>query len=669
MPRSRTLKWVGIVAGTLLALLIVLAVVLAFIDWNSMRGPISRVASARLGRPVQIQGDLDVHLFSWTPTISIAGLDVGNPAWAGGGSMAHAERVFMKVRLGSLLIGSLVLPELRIERPTAHLLRANDGRVNWASAPSGKEQGGKAPDLPVVQHFELQPGEITFKDVKRELEFKGIASANESMDGKDARPFELVGLGTMNGKSFRFNLRGAPLVNVRRDRPYPFDAEIVAGAMKVTARGSIPRPFDLATVRADFEMSGDDLADAYYISGIALPNTRPYRLSGRFARQGTVVAFQNLSGTVGDSDMRGNVSVDLKGERPLVSGKVVSQSLDLDDAATWFGAAPAAKGGEKASPRQKVAGQAAATAQRLFPDAKLKLARVRSMDAQFQYEAIAVRSGRFPIRAVVANVKLNDGVLRFDPVSLSLPQGKIEGTVQLDAREDVARTDMDAKLTGIRLEQFKSKKSPEAPLDGLLRGRVKLFGHGNSVHEFVSSSDGNLTFVVPKAEVREAFAELTGINVARGLGLLLSKDEDKANVRCGVADLKAKNGTMQVQNMVFDTDNVLITGKGGVSLQDEEFGLSIRGQPKKLRLLRVKSPIAIRGPLLKPAIRLEADPKAIGQTGVAAALGALVTPLAAVVAFVDPGLAKDADCASLLAEAKSEGAPVKTAEIENAPKR
>jgi len=52
-----------------------------------------------------------------------------------------------------------------------------------------------------------------------------------------------------------------------------------------------------------------------------------------------------------------------------------------------------------------------------------------------------------------------------------------------------------------------------------------------------------------------------------------------------------------------------------------------------------------------------------------AALAALVTPLAAVVAFVDPGLAEDADCASLLAEAKASGAPVKTAEVEQAPKK
>ncbi|HEV7714618.1 MAG TPA: hypothetical protein VGO53_03430, partial [Steroidobacteraceae bacterium] len=35
------------------------------------------------------------------------------------------------------------------------------------------------------------------------------------------------------------------------------------------------------------------------------------------------------------------------------------------------------------------------------------------------------------------------------------------------------------------------------------------------------------------------------------------------------------------------------------------------------------------------------------------AIGAVVAPLAAVIAFVDPGLAKDANCSALLAEANT----------------
>jgi hypothetical protein len=36
----------------------------------------------------------------------------------------------------------------------------------------------------------------------------------------------------------------------------------------------------------------------------------------------------------------------------------------------------------------------------------------------------------------------------------------------------------------------------------------------------------------------------------------------------------------------------------------------------------------------------------------------LLSPLAAVLAFVDPGLAKDTDCAALLASAKTDGVRV-----------
>jgi uncharacterized protein involved in outer membrane biogenesis len=181
-------------------------------------------------------------------------------------------------------------------------------------------------------------------------------------------------------------------------------------------------------------------------------------------------------------------------------------------------------------------------------------------------------------------------------------------------------------------------------------------GHGDSVAKVLATTNGAATAVLPRGEVREAFAELTGINVARGLGLLLTKDQEHVGIRCGVADFKVQDGKMNVQNMVFDTENVLITGKGDIDLDNEALNVQVKGQPKKLRLFRLRSPIEIKGPLRKPSVAIEGG-KAIGQTGVAAALGAVVAPLAAVIAFVDPGLAKDADCGSLMAEARNDMTP------------
>lgn len=73
--------------------------------------------------------------------------------------------------------------------------------------------------------------------------------------------------------------------------------------------------------------------------------------------------------------------------------------------------------------------------------------------------------------------------------------------------------------------------------------------------------------------------------------------------------------------------------------------------PKDPTPLSARTPITITGPFAGPSIGVEAGPLAARAAG-AVALGALLTPLAAILAFIDPGLEKDNDCAALLEQAK-----------------
>jgi AsmA family protein len=78
--------------------------------------------------------------------------------------------------------------------------------------------------------------------------------------------------------------------------------------------------------------------------------------------------------------------------------------------------------------------------------------------------------------------------------------------------------------------------------------------------------------------------------------------------------------------------------------------------------VRLRSPVLIRGTLKRPSVGIDAR-NSLVQAGEAVALGVALTPLASLLAFVDPGLAKDADCAALLAEAKTDGVRVKPAAL------
>jgi len=184
--------------------------------------------------------------------------------------------------------------------------------------------------------------------------------------------------------------------------------------------------------------------------------------------------------------------------------------------------------------------------------------------------------------------------------------------------------------------------------------RAILKGRGTSIHQLVSSANGTVTAVLPHGAVRTSFAELTGIDVTRALGLMLRKDKQETPIRCGIASFQVHDGIVTSESVVVDTDSVLITGNGEIHLDAGSLDLAVRGRPKSWRLVRLRSPVLIRGTLKHPSIGIEAR-NSLAQAGEAVALGVPLTPLAAVLAFVDPGLAKDADCAALLAEAKTSG--------------
>ncbi|MBP6547166.1 MAG: AsmA family protein, partial [Phenylobacterium sp.] len=287
----------------------------------------------------------------------------------------------------------------------------------------------------------------------------------------------------------------------------------------------------------------------------------------------------------------------------------------------------------------------------------LDVTKIRSLDADVRYRAAAIHDAVLPLRSGDVTVKLERGLLSANPLTLDLPQGRITGQTHLNARGAVPVTDVDVRLSNARLEQLIPIKGE--PLAGSFVGRIKLKGSGNSVHRAAANADGEVLAVVPSGEIREAFAELLGINATKGLGLLFSKDQGSVPIRCGVAHFQARNGVLTADRIVFDTKPVVATGGGTISLDSETMDLRIQGHSKELRLVRLLSPITVKGPIMGPKVGIETG-KVVAQGGVAAALASLVNPLALLLPFVDPGLAKDASCAALIADAGREGAPVKT---------
>ncbi len=659
-PRSRSrLRRISLWSGAiLLALVGALGLALSITDWNFARARLSSMVAGKIHREIRIDGNLSAHLLSWHPQVRIEKIIVSSPEWVGGRDFATVERIDFAIDLRELLTGDFVFDTLSVEKPNVALISDKEGRANFSFAdPNGANDGNgndkaerrEVPTLPAVRHFTLRGGELYVRDENHRLTFQGTVEANEQATNPDREPFKLRGEGTLNDEPFTLLFTGSPLANLRMDQRYEFVANVSTGKTDGAVHGTFAKPFDVAQVTASLDVKGDNLAHLYYLTNLALPFTPPYHVSGVVRTSKQRIFVDDLNGKVGNSDVRGAINVDLATIRPTLTAELRSQSLNLEDLSPSIGK------GVKTDPKTGEALDSVAPGDlppdKLFPTYRFEFDRLSKMDADVRLHAASVQTKKLPLKEVGFHLKLNDSVLTMDPLVFTLPQGKIAATIQVDAREKVARNKLDVRLTNVQLDQFKGKNSPEAPFDGVLEARMQVSGPGNSVHDLAANATGKLNAVVPHGEVRQAFAELLGINVARGLGLLLSKDQTKAEIRCGIATVDIRDGKADIDQMIFDTDTVLIKGDGNIELAPEKLDLDISGHPKKPRIVRLRTPVTVNGTLRKPAFGVDAG-EAAKQVGIAALIGALFSPLTSALAFIDPGLAKDENCAALLTEAK-----------------
>lgn len=650
-----------VVGGVFGGLVLLLVLFLLLFDWDWLRGPIGRFASARAHREVRIDGHLRVHLLTWTPRIRVERLYVGQPDWAKAARakpFATVESVTFDVKLMPLFAGRIESPLLEVRRPDL-VLYQDAKRANWEFSDPEKKTAGKPFKLPPIQQIVIADGKLDLESIPRKARLTATINTRERLNGGGGMDaFTLVGRGSINRNAFSLDVGGGPLINVRKDRPYPFRADVRAGATHITARGQVPKPFDLGHVTTAFTVTGDDLNDIHDLTGLALPNSPPYRVAGNLTRDGKLYDVKGLTGRVGASDIGGHVSVDTGLKRPLLRAQLASRSLDFADLAAIFGApgvSKAATGEQKAAVKKVTAGGG-----RLLPDATLKVDQIRAMDAEVTYKAAQVKaSPSLPLRAVSLGVKLDDGLLKLNPITLTLPQGQLNGTAALNARGRTPVTDVDIRLSNVELQNYIPPVGGSRPVDGVLAARARLHGSGDSVHKAAASSDGQVTALIPRGHIRKAFAELLGINAANGLFLLLNKDKHEADIRCAVADFRVTNGVMQAERITIDTSVAIVNGEGRINLADESLGLTFKGKPTKFRIGRFNVPIVIGGKLNAPSFGVRPQ-GAVVQAGAAAGLGFLFPPLA-IVPFL--GLpAKSADCGALAAEARTGDAPISAAQ-------
>ena len=616
----------------------------ALFEWNMLRHPLANYVSAKVGRPIKIDGDLKVDV-SRQPVVSADSITIGNAPWSNEPVMARAQRLAVRLDLASLWDGRVALPEVRLVQPRIVLERTGDGRANWELASASDPAA-----VPRIDRLTIEDGVVQFRNPDTGTDVTiNVATPAASEGG--TTPVEFSGSGRLRNQPFTIEGAAASVLALEhQQRPYALNVSARAGATSARFQGTII-PARVDNVDGLLTLQGRDLSELYPMIPIPMPWTPPYRLSGQLKHNSHVWTFDRFNGKVGKSDVAGNFAFDHSPQPPRIEADVVSQWLDYKDLGGLVGLPPPNAPASVQSAAQKEESAKREQSGHVLPTKPYDLQRMRAVDAKVRFKGKRFMASELPLDDMNTTLDLQGGVMKLQPLDFGVAGGHIVSTIVLDARGTAIRTTGDVTARDIQLKEVLPKMKPPNGSTGKVGGRARFVSTGNSIASMLATSSGEIALLSEGGDASALAVVLTNLDLARAVPLLLGGDTNTP-LRCMVADVTAENGKMTPRTLVMDTDTEKIFGEGSVDFINERLDLKLTAQSKKPSLLALRGPILIDGSFKSPNVHL-ATGQIAARVGAAAALGAVATPFAALAPMIDPGGAKDADCPALMKEAQT----------------
>ncbi|TMA11051.1 MAG: AsmA family protein [Deltaproteobacteria bacterium] len=643
--KRRALIWLGSIFGIIA---IAAGVFIATLDSNKAKRYVSAGVSKATGRQLIINGDLKVDL-GWVSRVRANQIQFANASWSKHPQMVEVGLLDVEIDLWQLLKRRLVLPTVTISEPKVILEKNAEGSANWEfrAAPAVTEPvvPEKRTEFPVIEKLIIKDGTFLFDNQETNAQID-LKLTRAEAEGFLEEPVKLRAEGTYQKQPMTLSLDGGSYQNLRSsEEPYPLRINLGVGELKAKVNGNLTEPLQMKGESVTLDIQGDDMANLFPLIRLVFPSTPPYGLKGRLKHEGDVWSFSNFSGRVGNSDLSGNIHVDTGRERLAMKADLVSNMLDFKDLAGFIGGKPGTNESEKASEEEQKAA-AEKENDRLFPDQRYDLERLRVMDADVRLRAKQILAPNLPIDNLDAKLSLNDGTLSFAPAAFGVANGRVEIYSTFEGSKQPPKVNIDARLRQLDLKRFVKSTFAQKTI-GPIGGRVALSGTGDSFRALMANASGNIFLMMSGGEISELLTRLAGLNVARALGVLVSGDKP-IPIRCALVDVQGTDGQMGVQTLVFDTANSVISGEGKIDLRDEKLDILLTPVPKDFSPFSLRSFIRVNGPLKN--ISAFPDPIKTGTDSVLAKIFNVFVMLAlSPLQPRDLGLAEDVNCDALIA--------------------
>jgi uncharacterized protein involved in outer membrane biogenesis len=643
-PASTALAATLSVFATIIGLILFAWLVLFVTKGRFLKHPFERIASKFSEREVKVPGDFQLYLDPFDVKFVAEGLSVSNPDWAKSPHLFTSRYINTRIATLSLLFG----------KKRVNWLDLADGDIDLEWDAAGKRNswtfsGPTKPfEIPLIRQANVSGTVIHYRMPKMQIYADVKFDTVKATDNRLATTIGFTGTGSMRGNPVRLWGKQSTPNELLAGGRNQFEVHATAARSRIDVAGTLPGATVIEGADLTVGVRGQNIRNLFDLAGIAVPDTRAYRLTSHFTKDGGEYRFTRLTGRYGASDLAGRLTVTMPDDRLMLDADLSSRLVDMVDIGPFIGYNPNALATKGAVAAVKQDGGAP----RILPDAPLRVEAIKAFDAKVTYRVADVRQKFVPISNILLGLDLDHSLLKLSPLNFDIAGGHLDSDISIDARRPRVFTDYDIRLSPTPLGKLFAKFGVgESGTTGTVKARIKMTGTGDTVRDSLATSNGRIAIILPRGTFWTSYTQLSEFDVGVFVQKMFEKKlKEPVEINCGLIGFTVRDGVAAADPILIDTAKNVMTAKGGFSFKDESMDLAFRADGKKFSLLSGQSPVGIGGHFAAPKIDI-ISPQLLARAGVGIGLGLVASPVAAVLAFVDPGDAKAAACGPVLAGA------------------
>ncbi|RLA01612.1 MAG: hypothetical protein DRQ42_02790 [Gammaproteobacteria bacterium] len=296
---------------------------------------------------------------------------------------------------------------------------------------------------------------------------------------------------------------------------------------------------------------------------------------------------------LGNSSVKGELLAEKSAKRWLVTTKLTSDNIDINDILPTV----VDDEHEKATSKEG----------KLLSDKPFNTSWLTYVDIDFDVNFNNITNGEILLGDYIVIANLMDGVLR-TKVTVSGGYQKSNYDFELKAIDKALDLILLVDIKNFDLGTLLALTDLTDGVEGELDVDVEFQGRGKSVSQMISQGSGILRVDGGEGRISSTLLNLWGTGLTSSLLFTAAPNKNvDTKFNCGAAKFVLENGFFESQGIVLDTPETTMAGQIQIKLPEETPKFVVKPEPKKTSIVSIRTPVTVSGTVLEPKITVASD--------------------------------------------------------------